>query len=202
MYLSLCVGPYASTGPVGLGCVWSASMRWRWCSACRRRGRRFVAGRRGSRTPAGPWWGRETPARSETQHTSLLLHGNTNSISIYFLFYIYCYSHSDDRTVLGHCSVAATLRRTWILWSKRSKLATGCVDVPSRLMGHVVHWRNAFLYWPINLVSSNTEPCVNVPECIAHEQYYTSGIRNQEHLSPKYVVYHIIMLVIVISLYI
>lgn len=27
-------------------------------------------------------------------------------------------------------------------------------------------------------------------------------IRNQEHLSPKYVVYHIIMLVIVISLYI
>lgn len=56
------------------GQIWrrvsAASMRWRWCSVCRRRGRRYAAGRRGSRTPAGPWWGRGTPARSETRPQS------------------------------------------------------------------------------------------------------------------------------------
>lgn len=46
-------------------------MRSHWCSVCRRRGRRFAAGRRGSRTPAGPWSGRETPARSEQQSQKL-----------------------------------------------------------------------------------------------------------------------------------
>ena len=31
---------------------------------CRRGGRRCAAERRGSKTPAGPWSGRETPAQS------------------------------------------------------------------------------------------------------------------------------------------
>lgn len=39
-------------------------MQMSWCSACRRRGKRFSVARRGSMTPGGPWWGMETLGQS------------------------------------------------------------------------------------------------------------------------------------------